>query len=602
VKRHQRALTALPVILPILAAATGIAHAEPTLKFEPVSVPTTDAEKREVRVSPSVTIDGTTHKLSYHVIARSGDKLGDGVFGLLTDAKGQPVKNEDGSEHVSVDNDFNSLLQLGGKLFSVSHFESRPGAMYVTELGQDANGVLTALSTKPVDFSAVDGLWVPCAGSVTPWMTHMGSEEYPPNARAVQDAKSMEDIDGYFKPMAAYFGVMAEAKDASLDDFRAVFNPYAYGYATEITVDPATGVGTPVKHYAMGRKALELAYVMPDKKTVYMTDDGTNVGFFMFVADTAGDLTAGTLYAMKWTQTSAENGGAADISWIDLGHATNADVRKLIEAKTTFADIFETADMAEGGACPDGFTAINTEDGAECLKVKSGMELAASRLETRRYAAYKGATTEIRKEEGVTFNPEDSKLYVAFSEVERGMEDFAKGGKASDKYDLGGPNDIKLPANACGSVYEFDIAADKAIGSDYIATKGAALVSGKPHKYEDGPYVGNTCDVDGIANPDNLTYLPGYNTLIIGEDTGSGHQNDAIWSFDVKTKDLTRIETTPYGSETTSPYWYPDVNGHGYLMSVIQHPYGESDEDKLTDATEARGYTGYVGPFPSLKK
>jgi secreted PhoX family phosphatase len=601
VTRHFRALTALPIILPILAAA-GAAHAEPTLKFEPVSVPTTDAEKREVRVSPSVTIDGTKHKLSYHVIARSGDKIGDGTFGLLTDAKGQPVKNADGSEHVSVDNDFNSLLQIDGKLFSVSHFESRPGAMYVTELTQDANGVLTALSTKPVDFSAVGGLWVPCAGSVTPWMTHLGGEEYPPNARAVLEAKTMEDIDGYYKPMTNYFGVMSEAKDASLDEFRSVFNPYAYGYTTEITVDPATGTGTPVKHYSMGRKALELAYVMPDKKTVYMSDDGTNVGFFMFVADTAGDLTAGKLYAMKWTQTSADNGGAADVSWVDLGHGTDADVHKLIEDKITFADIFETADMADGGTCPDGFTAINTEDGAECLKLKPGMELAASRMETRRYASYMGATTEIRKEEGITFNPEDSKLYVAFSEVERGMEDFAKGGKANDKYDLGGHNDIKLPANACGAVFAFDIGADKAIGSDYVASKTASLIAGKPHKYEDGPYAGTKCDVDGLANPDNLTYLPGYNTLIIGEDTGSGHQNDFIWSYDVKSGDLTRIETTPYGSETTSPYWYPDVNGHGYLMSVIQHPYGESDEDKLADPADARAYTGYIGPFPSLKK
>ncbi|MCB1423952.1 MAG: hypothetical protein KDJ69_16125, partial [Nitratireductor sp.] len=105
-----------------------------------------------------------------------------------------------------------------------------------------------------------------------------------------------------------------------------------------------------------------------------------------------------------------------------------------------------------------------------------------------------------------------------------------------------------------------------------------------------------------IANPDNITYIPGYNTLIIGEDTGSGHQNDAIWSMDIETGKLTRIFSTPYGSETTSPYWYSDVNGHGYLMSVVQHPYGESDEDKLADAADARAYVGYIGPFPALGK
>jgi hypothetical protein len=97
-----------------------------------------------------------------------------------------------------------------------------------------------------------------------------------------------------------------------------------------------------------------------------------------------------------------------------------------------------------------------------------------------------------------------------------------------------------------------------------------------------------------------VTYLPGYHTLIIGEDTGSGHQNDVIWSYNTKTGKLTRIQTTPYGSETTSPYFYPDINGWSYIMSVIQHPYGESDEDKLVDASDARAYVGYIGPMPAL--
>ena len=32
----------------------------------------------------------------------------------------------------------------------------------------------------------------------------------------------------------------------------------------------------------MGRAAWELAYVMPDEKTAYLSDDGTNVGFYMY--------------------------------------------------------------------------------------------------------------------------------------------------------------------------------------------------------------------------------------------------------------------------------------------------------------------------------
>ena len=42
------------------------------------------------------------------------------------------------------------------------------------------------------------------------------------------------------------------------------------------------------------------------------------------------------------------------------------------------------------------------------------------------------------------------------------------------------------------------------------------------------------------------------------------------------------------------------VNGHGYVMAVVQHPYGESDADKLQSPDQAQAYLGYIGPFPKL--
>ena len=53
---------------------------------------------------------------------------------------------------------------------------------------------------------------------------------------------------------------------------------------------------------------------MPDRKTVYTTDDGANVGFFQFRADRAGDLSSGSLWAAKMTQLSAANGGSFTMS------------------------------------------------------------------------------------------------------------------------------------------------------------------------------------------------------------------------------------------------------------------------------------------------
>ena len=163
--------------LPLAAHAGEIA-------FTPIPWAQDDAAKRQAVSSPSAMVDGVEVPLAYHVLARSGDKIGDGVWGALVDENGNVVKSEDGSEHISVDTDFSSLIKANGKLYQISHFESRPGAMYISEATQDADGNITLVSTKPVDFSAYGGLWVPCAGSVTPWETHLGSEEYIRPTRA----------------------------------------------------------------------------------------------------------------------------------------------------------------------------------------------------------------------------------------------------------------------------------------------------------------------------------------------------------------------------------------------------------------------------------
>lgn len=593
-KMTSAALTLMAVTF---VTSTVVSSAEAAVQFSGIEAPKTDAEKRKIISTQSITLDGKQYSTGYNVLMRSGDKVGDGTFGLLLDEKGKPVVNKDGSTHISVDNDFSSLLTRkgpnGDKLYMVSHFESRPGAMYITELQQADDGKLMAINTKNIDFSTYGGLWVPCAGSVTPWGTHLGGEEYPNNARVTEEAKSMDQIEDYDKPMARYFGVDPYAAETTVDTFRNAFHPYRYGYATEIFVTD-DGKATAKKHFSMGREAVELAYVMPDQKTVYISDDGTNVGLFMFIADKAGDLSAGTLYAAKWKQTSDENGGAADLGWVDLGHANDAEIQEEIEGGVKFSDIWNIAAMKEDGSCEQGFTPINTTDGAECVQLKPGMEKIASRVETRRYAAYKGATTEFRKEEGITFDPTSSTLYVAMSEVAKGMED-------GDKEDKGGPNDIRLPKNKCGTVYGLSIGPDAIIGSEYVAHTMKGVVSGIPHKYKDGDWAGSTCQIDGLANPDNITFMVGEGTLIIGEDTGDGHQNDAIWAYSVKEDKLTRILTTPYGSETTSPYLYPNVGGHGYLITVVQHPYGESDEDKLSDPADAMAYTGYF-VLPAWKK
>jgi secreted PhoX family phosphatase len=586
-----------------------------TLSFTAIAAPTSDSDKRQVLTSPEATVNGTTHAIGFHTIMRSGAKPGSSTlaWGTLVDHAGAALTNPaDGSNLVSNATDFSSLLPIGSKLFSISHFENVPGAYYLTELAQDGAGKLVAVGTQNIDMSAWGGVWDPCAGTVTPWTTHLGSEEYEPDARGFETAMgaagtdlASAHMDATLLAMGRYLGL--DTATATIDDVKASgLDPYKYGYAVEVAVD-AFGTATVNKRLAMGRRALEAAYVAPDKKTVYLTDDGVNDGLYMFVADTAADLSAGKLYAAKWTQTSANgaDGGAATISWVDMGHATQAEIQALIDAGTAFSDIFATETPNADGSCPTaGFKGVNAGEYSpsnECLKLNTGMEKAASRLESRRYAAYLGATTEFRKEEGLTIDPDGKKFYLAMSEISRGMEDNGKNGAASTTYDKGGNNDIRLAYNACGAVYQGSLGTDAAIGSDWVLKDLSALVVGVPDNNVGTAYEGsNTCNIDGIANPDNLTFVKGYKTLIIGEDTGSGHQNDAIWSYSLKSGTLTRIETTPYGSETTSPYWYPNIGGYGYLMSVVQHPYGESDQAMSTGPDDERAYLGYIGPFPAM--
>lgn len=512
------------------------------------------------------------------------------VFGLVKDYQDQPIKFEDGSNYICNGTndgvgsglDHTSILQKNDKIYAVSQFECQIGAMYMFEIEQDENGVL---SSKPDTLQFISqkddfGGFVHCAGQTTPWQSHLGSEEYETDARMVEEDADENGLtgDAYYDEVAKYWG-----NDATK------MSPYFYGWTPEVKID-ANGEPVYTKHYSMGRFSHELSYVMPDERTVYLSDDGTNVGLFMYVADEAGDLSAGTLYAAKLTQQETYQGGKFGISWIDLGHATDDEIKTKVAEMPTFSDIFETQQPTLDYLCGTGFTPVNTTFGVECLKVKTGMETYASRLETRRYAAIQGATTELRKEEGISYDPVHQKLYIGMSEINQGMEDNKKYGVDNDVYDRGGPNHIRLPDNGCGAVYALDLDSGKLDGapvyidSDLVAQNMYAILIGEAVDYGGTDYEGNSCDIDKIANPDNVSYIANSNTLIIGEDT-SAHRNNMVWAYNVETGDLTRIATVAVGAETTSPFWHMDIGGHSYMTLVTQHP----------DAGDKESFVGVIG-------
>jgi len=578
------------------------------VQFESIETPLGDDQK-SIQTSSKVTFGDVTQDITFTKLLATGAVDNGETFGLVKDYTDTPITFTDGSPYICNGTndgvgsglDFSSILQKNNKLYMVSQFECQVGAMYKAELEQDTTTGALSVKANSLEFiSQKEGFggFVHCAGQRTPWESHLGSEEYETNARFVEeDANATTGLTGskYYDETARFW--QGDALKMS---------PYYYGWTPEVSID-ASGNAVYTKHYSMGRISHELSYVMPDRKTVYLSDDGTNVGFFMYIADELEDLSSGTLYAAKWTQTSEVDGGRADLSWIKLGSATDAEIKTILDADNDiatndaplFSDIFDSEAVNADGTCPT-MTAVNTSAGFECLTLKTGKEKEAAFLETRRYAAYMGATTEFRKEEGITFSPEHNKLFVAMSAISYGMEDNEKQGSAETKYDIGGNNDIKLPYNPCGGVYALDVATTTqkdTLGADiksaYVVANMHSIINGTPKSYDaNSSYAGNTCDVDGLSNPDNVTYLKGSNLLFIGEDTSS-HLNNIVWAYDLENESLVRTLSTPLGAETTSPFWYENINGFGYMTAVTQHP-----DAGTVDAGESS--IGVMGPIKNL--
>ena len=581
-----------------------------------MSAPDTPEERAQVYTEAMVRVtyvDGAVHEfpLRYHTLHDVNDSFGGVTVGDLYDVAGGVLRDANGGPQRSETPDANSLIALPGarssdpnkhRLFLVTHHEydwldtagrrqygKQPMIMNLATIDQDAEtGALTTVSVRNIDMSSVRGLWIPCAGSLSPWNTHLGSEEYEPDARCVAE------------PACASGAVGLDAMNRYLDPSGATrpARVYDYGLVPEVMVYRDGNVQV-VKHRALGRISRELVEVMPDRRTAYQGDDGTYNVLTMFVADRAEDLSAGTLYAAQWHQTGADHGGAATLTWHRLGHASNAEVEALVERGIRFSEIFEVAD-----APADDFRTIKAGHATglvEHLRIMPGMEQAAAFLETRRYAAYVGATAEFEKFEGVTVNAADRKLYVAMTRLRDGMED-----RPSDP-----ANHIRIPKLSAGAVYEIDLAGGQAdtggnpIDSPYVGVTMRGLVLGEDIEKD---AVGNTAAVDKIANPDNLKYSEATRTLFIGEDSSTAHINNFLWAYQVDTGRLSRILSLPAGAESTGLQVLDDLNGHAYIMSNYQHAgdYSKNIDAALRAQLEPlidkyRAAIGYLGGLPAFK-
>ncbi len=423
-----------------------------------------------------------------------------------------------------------------------------PSPIAVLTLDQDqSTGKLSLVKYHNVNTSAVNGLWITCGASLSPWGTHLSSEEYEPDA------------------LTAASNTQLQAFSTNLYGNASTARVYNYGHLPEVTVNP-DGTGSIKKHYCMGRISHELVQVMPDNRTVLMGDDATNAGYFVFVADKEKDLSAGTLYVAKLTSalTSLDPSVTpATMSWIKLGSATSAE----IQALATTLSISDIMDVKTSDPTDASYSKINFSGAIQWVKLMPGMEKAAAFLETHRYAALVGASMAFTKMEGTTVNTTDKVAYSAISYAYKSMV-------AGDKTNNPSASVALTKAINAGATVALNLkgaqkdTSGNAISSEWMPVDIKGLVVGEDLSTPDA--LGNTANADKVANPDNLKYSEKMRTLFIGEDSGM-HVNNFLWAYNIDTKTLSRVMSTPAGAESTGLHAVDNVNGWTYIMSNFQH-------------------------------
>ncbi len=517
----------------------------------------------------------TSYALAYKPYFTTGDLVPDGKGGTILaggyfDINNKPILDTSvaGKERQFFSDcaDGSSLLTVpgakvagvkGNPVFAVVQFEyttrnqagasaygTLPSPMAVLTLDQDpATGKLTLVKYHNVDTSASHGLWITCGASLSPWGTHLSSEEYEPDAFAIAS------------------NTMFKAYSQNLYGDPAKANPYHYGHLPEISVN-ADGTGSCRKHYNLGRISHELIQVMPDERTALMGDDATNGGLFMFVADKARDLSSGTLYVARYDELLTDT-STARLTWIRLGSATSSAIEALADALVP-TDIMDVQTTDPGDA---SYTKIFYSGKANWIKVKAGKEKAAAFLETHRYAALKGGSMAFTKMEGTTVNVKDKLAYSGVTNVQTSMVNGGTGWLASAN--------VTFPKKlSCGVILEHKLAGGakdsdgNAINSDWVAVSSRVMLTGEDLATPDA--LGNTTNPDKISSADNLKFSEKMRTLFIGEDSGN-HVNNFLWAYNVDTKKLSRILSTPAGAESTGLHAVDEINGWTYIMSNFQH-------------------------------
>jgi secreted PhoX family phosphatase len=560
--------------------------------FDELSVPNTNEQQSRVRVGNG----------EYVLFAQEGDDIGGNEdLGIPTTPGGLNVDELAGTRYFDLGftpdmNEFVATNDEGTEGLLYTNWEQSPGNVTRMPIEQADDGTWSADLANTTNLANTDalrslgGTRINCYGDLSPWNTPISSEEEyahtrlagtattggiveagtgvgsrgaahfwnRPNPTTVGEPEWFEEFNDGTYPQGAFglgglelHAYYLGAKPVDQDEENTTTpigdvypNPYRTGYNVDFR-EPDSETLQPMKYWVWGRAAWEAPDPQTDERTVYLSSDGANKGFYKFIADEPipsyedpMDL-SGTLFAANVTNQAAAamNPPAAvnlEIEWLELGSATNSEVESWIaeyddvtqvdylesHAETDWEEDLEAAleeadrEVVESGNkdyIPDE-TIVEWATQYEA-NGPGGVDEDLRRvpfLETRAAAKEVGATVEFRKSEGIDSvegaEPGDA-IYVGISEVNDGMTD-EEGALQLDRVDG-------------GLVYRAEIEE----GYD-ISTLEPAIV---------GPDATDPADIanDALLNIDNV-YVMDDGRVLCCEDAdqlGRSYPNDCMYIY-----------------------------------------------------------------------
>lgn len=209
---------------------------------------------------------------------------------LAADGRTSPAKrNHDYTNYIPINGSDEGLLYISHECNDSNSVLGDGGGGTVFTIKQE-NGKWTRKGDfYNIDFSTVGTTFNNCSGAITTTGTILTAEEFPPsnNTLLYRKGKGTRDTSDY----------------NNMKRFEHT------GWMVEVDVTTKKALR---KLYHLGRFSHEGAWAMEDGKTVYMSDDYNPSVFFKFVAEKAGDLSKGQLYA--YSQSADGKSG----SWIEL--------------------------------------------------------------------------------------------------------------------------------------------------------------------------------------------------------------------------------------------------------------------------------------------